>query len=133
MDGSPPWAFPLDNVPLVQNTSRPPITQANAIENYAPIRVRKQKKKRFGPGGIAFMVGTATLLATGFALLIAIRLNKLYRKKLENYESDHSSLPSYPISATKGILYRAYRWFIRLVKAKNHITESPNNVNMISK
>ncbi|KAK7355125.1 hypothetical protein VNO80_14370 [Phaseolus coccineus] len=101
VDDSPPWAFPLDNVPLEQNTSRPPITQANAIENYAPIRVRKQKKKRIGPGGIAFMVGTGTLLATGFALFIAIRLNKLYKKRLENYESDHSSLSSNPISATK--------------------------------
>lgn len=108
VDDSPPWAFPLDNIPLEQNTSRPPITQANAIENYAPIRVRKQKKKRIGPGGIAFMVGTGTLLATGFALFIAIRLNKRYTKRLENYESDHSSFSSNPISATKGILYRAY-------------------------
>ncbi|XP_017414239.1 protein STRUBBELIG-RECEPTOR FAMILY 2 [Vigna angularis] len=101
VDNSPPWAFPLDNVPLEHNTSRPPITQANAIENYAPIRVRKQKKKHISPGGIAFMVGTGTLLATGFALFIAIRLNKLYTKRLENYESDHSALPSCPISATK--------------------------------
>lgn len=107
MDNSPPWAFPLDNVPLEQNTSRPPITQANAIENYAPIKVRKQKKKHISPGGLAFMVGTGTLLATGFALFIAIHLNKLYTKRLENYESDHSALPSCPISATKGILYRA--------------------------
>ncbi|XP_022640279.1 protein STRUBBELIG-RECEPTOR FAMILY 2 [Vigna radiata var. radiata] len=41
VDNSPPWAFPLDNVPLEQNTSRPPITQANAIENYAPIKFCK--------------------------------------------------------------------------------------------
>ncbi|WVY95770.1 hypothetical protein V8G54_027921 [Vigna mungo] len=101
VDNSPPWAFPLDNVPLEKNTSRPPITQANAIENYAPIRVRKQKKKHISPGGLAFMVGTGTLLATGFALFIAIRLNKLYTKRLEDYESDRSALPSCPISATK--------------------------------
>ncbi|CAJ1967474.1 unnamed protein product [Sphenostylis stenocarpa] len=101
VDDSPPWAFPLDNVPIEQDTSRPPITQANTIENYGPLRVRKQKKKRITPGGIAFMVGAGTLLATGFALFIAIRLNKLYTKRLENYESDHSSLPSYPISAAK--------------------------------
>ncbi|KAK7345126.1 hypothetical protein VNO77_15587 [Canavalia gladiata] len=98
---SPPWAFPLDKVPIQQNTSHPPTTQANAIENYAPPKVRKQKKKRMGPGGIAFMVGGGTLLATGFALFIGIRLNKLHTERLKSLESSHSSLPSYPISATK--------------------------------
>ncbi|KAG5003397.1 hypothetical protein JHK86_027536 [Glycine max] len=94
VDGSPPWAFPLDNVPIEQNTSRPPVTQANAIENYDPPKVRKQKNKHMGPGGIAFMVGTGTLLATGFALFIGIRLKKLHRQRMEDYERNHSSLPS---------------------------------------
>ncbi|KAL2664333.1 hypothetical protein AAZV13_02G153300 [Glycine max] len=94
LDDSPAWAFPLDNVPIEQNTSRPPITQTNAVENYDPPKVRKQKKKRMGPGGIAFIVGAGTLLVTGFALFIAIRLNKLHRQRMEDYESNHSSLPT---------------------------------------
>ncbi|XP_014628610.1 protein STRUBBELIG-RECEPTOR FAMILY 2 [Glycine max] len=90
LDDSPAWAFPLDNVPIEQNTSRPPITQTNAVENYDPPKVRKQKKKRMGPGGIAFIVGAGTLLVTGFALFIAIRLNKLHRQRMEDYESNHN-------------------------------------------
>lgn len=124
VDGSPPWAFPLDNVPIEQNTSRPPITQTNAVENYDPPKVRKQKKKRMGPGGIAFIVGAGTLLVTGFALFIAIRLNKLHRQRMEDYESNHSSLP------TK----RHIDGEALLVKSKNRMTEShANNINMISK
>nr|KYP32710.1 Protein STRUBBELIG-RECEPTOR FAMILY 2 [Cajanus cajan] len=103
IDNTPPWAFPLDNVPIEENTSRPPITQANAIENYDHPKEKKQKKKRIGPGGIAFMVGVGTLLATGLALLIAIGLNKLQTQRLENQEGNHSSLPSYPINATKEV------------------------------
>lgn len=102
-EDSPPWAFPLDNVPVEHNTSRPPTTQANAIENFVPHAVRKHKKKRMGPGGIAFMVGAGTLLATGFALLIAIRLNKFHTERLEeSFESNHRSFRSPPISAAKG-------------------------------
>ncbi|KAK7392822.1 hypothetical protein VNO78_21270 [Psophocarpus tetragonolobus] len=103
IDNSPPWAYPLDNVPKEQNSSRPPITQANAIENYDSPKVRKQKKKHMGTGGIAFMVGAGTLLATGFALFIAIRLNKLHKQRPDNCESNHSSSPSCPISATKDV------------------------------
>ncbi|XP_027367613.1 protein STRUBBELIG-RECEPTOR FAMILY 2 [Abrus precatorius] len=100
VEDSPPWAFPLDNVPIEQNTTRPPTTQANAIENYVHPKVRKQKKKRMGPGGIAFMVGGGTLLATAFALFVAIHLN---RHHTQRQESSHNSLPSYPISATKEV------------------------------
>lgn len=103
MDNSPPWTFPLDGVPIEHNTSRPPTTQANAIENYTPPKVRKHKKKRMGPGGIAFMVGAGTLLATGFALFIAIRLNKFHTHRMKTFESHHSSLfSSHPIIAAKG-------------------------------
>lgn len=110
MDDSPPWAFPLDIVSVEHNTSRPPTTQANAIENFAPPKVRKHKKRRMGPGGIAFMVGGGTLLATGLALFIAIHLNKFHVQRMKCIESNHISLPSHPISATKGNSYReAYR------------------------
>ncbi|KAI4348758.1 hypothetical protein L6164_009440 [Bauhinia variegata] len=98
-NNSPPWAFPLDSVPLEQNISRPPTTQANAIENPSP-KVTVHKKKHMGPGGIAFMVGGGTLLATCVALLIAVHLNRLRAHRLENLESSNSSLQSPRSSAT---------------------------------
>ncbi|KAI5396604.1 hypothetical protein KIW84_062707 [Lathyrus oleraceus] len=125
VDGTPPWGFPLDAVPIEQNTSRPPITQANAIENYAPSKVRKNKEKTMGYGGIAFIVGGGTLLVTGLALFIVIRVNKLHTQKLKNlvFESNYHSpfsthsfpshpfpshpFPSRPISAAKEVSYAA--------------------------
>ncbi|KAF7818967.1 protein STRUBBELIG-RECEPTOR FAMILY 2 [Senna tora] len=99
-DNSPPWDFPFDSVPVVHNISRPPTTQANAIENYSPRKVSGHKKSRMGPGEIAFMVGGGTLLATGVALFIAIRLNRLNAQRLKNMESSHSSLQSPPTTGT---------------------------------
>ncbi|XP_045802462.1 protein STRUBBELIG-RECEPTOR FAMILY 2 [Trifolium pratense] len=116
VDGSPPWGFPLDGVPVEQNTSRPPTTQANAIENYAPPKAIKYKKKRIGLGGIAFMVGGGTLMVTGLALFIALSLNKFHTQRPESFvfESNHRTsfssrpfpsnpFPSNPISAVKVI------------------------------
>ncbi|WJX17677.1 hypothetical protein P8452_07563 [Trifolium repens] len=111
VDGSPPWGFPLDGVPVEQNTSRPPTTQANAIENYAPPKAIKQKKKQIGLGGIAFMVGGGTLMVTGLALFIAISLKKFHTQRPKSFvfESSHRTsfsahpFPSNPISAVKEI------------------------------
>ncbi|PNY04475.1 protein strubbelig-receptor family 2-like [Trifolium pratense] len=116
VDGSPPWGFPLDGVPVEQNTSRPPTTQANAIENYAPPKAIKYKKKRIGLGGIAFMVGGGTLMVTGLALFIALSLNKFHTQRPESFvfESNHRTsfssrpfpsnpFPSNPISAVKEV------------------------------
>ncbi|KAK7378227.1 hypothetical protein VNO80_03665 [Phaseolus coccineus] len=138
-DNSPPWTFPLDTVSVEQNTSSPPTTQANAIENYsppivseapprvnevhprvkeapprvsdvlhqvheAPLRVIKHKKNHVGPGGIAFMIGGGTLMATGVALFVAIRLNKLHLQSQNlSSESNHGSFHSHPTSATIGV------------------------------
>jgi len=105
VDGSPPWGFPLDGVPLEHNISRPPTTQANAIENFAPPNARKQKMKRIGPGGIAFMVGGGTLLVTGLALFLAIHFNKIHTERQKSFvfgSNRHSPLPSHPISAANG-------------------------------
>ncbi|TKY62553.1 STRUBBELIG-RECEPTOR FAMILY 2 [Spatholobus suberectus] len=125
-DNSAPWTFPLDTVSVEHNTSSPPTTRANAIKNYSPPRVSeapprvieahpivieapprlsKHKKKRIGPGGIAFMIGGGTLMATGVALFIAIRLNKLHVESpnSKSLESNHRSLHSHPTSATIGV------------------------------
>ncbi|XP_013467632.3 protein STRUBBELIG-RECEPTOR FAMILY 2 [Medicago truncatula] len=110
-DGSPPWGFPLDDVPLEHNISRPPTTQANAIQNFAPPNARKQKKKRIGPGGIAFMVGGGTLLVTGLALFLAIHLNKIHTERQKSFvfvSNRHSPLPSHPISAANEITRRSF-------------------------
>lgn len=101
-DNSPPWDFPLNSVPVVHNISRPPTTQANAIDKYPPRKVSEHKKKRMSAGGIAFMVGGGTLLVTGVALFIAIRLNRFNGQRRESLESSHSSLHSHPTSATIG-------------------------------
>ncbi|KAK7273589.1 hypothetical protein RIF29_14645 [Crotalaria pallida] len=116
LDDSPPWNFPLDSVPVEHNTSRPPTTQANAMENYAYLKVRKHKKKHLGPGGIAFMVGGGTLLATGLAVLIAIRLSKFQAQRMECIESNHSSLPSHPITAAKELTLRFLAFLNKRVK-----------------
>ncbi|KAJ1396021.1 Serine-threonine/tyrosine-protein kinase, catalytic domain [Sesbania bispinosa] len=104
-DNSPPWTFPLDTVPVEHNISRPPTTHATAIKNYPPPKVSEHKKKQIGPGGIAFMVGGGTLMATGMALFVAIRLSKQRLQSLHfnNIESNHSSLHSHQTSATISI------------------------------
>ncbi|KAI4300711.1 hypothetical protein L6164_034056 [Bauhinia variegata] len=98
-DNSSPWAFPMASVPLEHNISRPPTNQSNAIKNPSP-KVTLHKK-HMDPGGIAFMVGGGILLATGFALFIAIHLNRLRAQRLKNLESSNKcSLQSHPTSAT---------------------------------
>ncbi|RDY00511.1 Protein STRUBBELIG-RECEPTOR FAMILY 2, partial [Mucuna pruriens] len=129
-DDSPPWTFPLDTVSVEHNTSSQPTTRANAIKNFSPPRLTEapprlteapprlieapprlteapprgseHKKKRIGPGGIAFMIGGGTLMATGVALFVAILMNKL-RVQSPNSKSsgiNHDSLHSHPTSAT---------------------------------
>jgi len=74
----------------------------------APLRVIKHKKNHLGPGGIAFMIGGGTLMATGVALFVAIRWNKL-RLESPNFkssESNHGSFHSHPTSATIGNSHR---------------------------
>ncbi|MED6106162.1 hypothetical protein PIB30_002053 [Stylosanthes scabra] len=97
VDESPPWPFPLDNVSVEHNSTRPPTTRANAIENYASAKAIKHKKKHMGPGGIALTVGGVTLFAAGLALFIATRMNRpsLRQKKLESIER---SFPSHPFN-----------------------------------
>ncbi|XP_027924636.1 protein STRUBBELIG-RECEPTOR FAMILY 2-like [Vigna unguiculata] len=111
-DNSPPWTFPPDTVSIEQNTSSPPTTQANAIQNCspsseAPPRVNEThpRKNHVGPGEIAFMIGGGTLMATGVALFVAILLNKfrLESPNLKSSESSHGSFPSHPTSATIGV------------------------------
>src|ERR1044072_1538639 len=110
-DNSPPWTFPSGTLHVDHNISHPRTTdQANAIKNYAPPKVSENKKKHIGPGGIAFMVGGGTLVATCVALFIVeIRFCKLHAQSLDlkNFESNHSSLHSHPTSATIGKSYRS--------------------------
>ncbi|XP_045795282.1 protein STRUBBELIG-RECEPTOR FAMILY 2-like [Trifolium pratense] len=105
-DNSPPWTSPVETFSVEHNISppRPPTTNTNAIKNYAPPKVseHKHKKKQLGPGGIAFMVGGGTLVATGIGLLVAIHLNKLraQSQNLNHSESNDISLHSHPTSAS---------------------------------
>ncbi|XP_058748571.1 protein STRUBBELIG-RECEPTOR FAMILY 2-like, partial [Vicia villosa] len=103
-DNYPPLTSPVGTLSVEHNTSRPPTTNTNAIKNYAPPKVRehKHKKKQFGPGGIAFIAAGGTIMATGVALLIAIRLNKLHsQSRNKNYsESNDISIHSHPTSAS---------------------------------
>ncbi|CAJ1909322.1 unnamed protein product [Sphenostylis stenocarpa] len=86
------------------NEAPPRVSEALPRVHMAPVRVTKHKKKHVG-GGIAFMIGGGTLMATGVALFFAIRFNKLrvQSPNLKSSESNHSSLHSYPTSATIGV------------------------------
>ncbi|MED6184801.1 hypothetical protein PIB30_050958 [Stylosanthes scabra] len=105
VDESPPWPFPLDNVSVEHNSTRPPTTQANAIENYAPAKAIKHKKKHMGPGGIALTVGGVTLFAAGLALFFATRLNRNSERQKKS-ESIERSFPSHPFSLKGKFLRR---------------------------
>lgn len=100
----------METLSVEHNISRPPTTNANAVKNYPPPKVSeyKHKKKHLGPGGIAFMVGGGILIATGVALLVAIRLNKVHAqsRNLNYSENNDSSLHSHPTSASIGNSYR---------------------------
>ncbi|CAL5193527.1 unnamed protein product [Lathyrus oleraceus] len=104
VDNYPPLTSPVGTLSVEHNISRPPTTNTNAIKNYAPPKVRehKHKKKQLGPGGIAFIVAGGTVIATGVALLIAIRLNKLHvqSQNLNYSESSDISFHSHPTSAS---------------------------------
>ncbi|XP_022634764.1 protein STRUBBELIG-RECEPTOR FAMILY 2 isoform X2 [Vigna radiata var. radiata] len=82
----------------------PGVNEAHPRVNEAPVKVIKHKKNNVGPGGIAFMIGGGTLMATGVALFVAILLNKLRLESpnLKSSESSHGSFPSHPTSATIG-------------------------------
>ncbi|KAB1219832.1 hypothetical protein CJ030_MR3G009474 [Morella rubra] len=63
----------LDTVPIVQNISAPPTPHSSAIENYPFANKSGHEKKTLSSGGIAFMLGGGTLVATCVELVIMIR------------------------------------------------------------
>ncbi|XP_048142067.1 protein STRUBBELIG-RECEPTOR FAMILY 2 isoform X2 [Rhodamnia argentea] len=73
---SPPWNFPFQNMSLHSNISSPPTTQSSAVENYPSRKPRSHKKGKWGPGGIACIVGGGTLVASCAALLIVILIHR---------------------------------------------------------
>ncbi|XP_010257426.1 PREDICTED: protein STRUBBELIG-RECEPTOR FAMILY 2 isoform X2 [Nelumbo nucifera] len=93
----PPWDFPGDQ-PIDQNISIPPRTQSSAIASYPSLRVVKNRQKRLGPGGIAFMVGGVTLIVTCAAFIIAVRINRSRSRMQKILETNASSIHSLPIS-----------------------------------
>ncbi|KAK3023430.1 hypothetical protein RJ639_042674 [Escallonia herrerae] len=97
----PPWTFPLDTIPNEQNISSPPSTVSSAIASYPSHKVRRKKKKGLGPGGVACMVGGATLVATCAALFIVVRVHQARAKKLRSVENSESSRQSLPMSTAR--------------------------------
>ncbi|KAK2976129.1 hypothetical protein RJ640_010664 [Escallonia rubra] len=97
----PPWTFPLDTIPNEQNISSPPSTVSSAIESYPSRKVRRKKKKGLGPGGVACMVGGATLVATCAALFIVVRVHQARAKKLRSIENSESLRQSFPMSIAR--------------------------------
>ncbi|KAF6158802.1 hypothetical protein GIB67_040316 [Kingdonia uniflora] len=93
----PPWDFP-EAIPGDLNS--PPTTESSAIENYPSLGAGKSKKGRLTFGGIASMVGGIALVVTCAAAIIAIRIHKSRKSKLESSESDVSSFHDLPISTT---------------------------------
>ncbi|KAL0555183.1 hypothetical protein IC582_009122 [Cucumis melo] len=79
---SPPWDFPLEKTPMVQNISGPPTTKSNAIQNYPSRSVVGHEKKRLGPGGIVLLVGGLTLVVTFAALFIVFAMKKVHENNI---------------------------------------------------
>ncbi|CAK9322883.1 unnamed protein product [Citrullus colocynthis] len=79
---SPPWDFPLEKAPMVQNISGPPTTKSNAIQNYPSRGVVRHEKKRLGPGGIVLLVGGLTLVVSFAALFFVFSMKKVHDKKI---------------------------------------------------
>jgi len=104
LDITPPWDFPLETVPIDQNIGAPPTTQSSAVENYPSHKESGHKKKMLTPGGIAFLVGGVTMVATCAALFIVIRINRSRAQNLKQSGSGNSSPHSLPVSTARGKL-----------------------------
>ncbi|CAK9159338.1 unnamed protein product [Ilex paraguariensis] len=102
-----PWNFPLDFVPNEPNISSPPTSESSAIESYPSHKDSGYKKKRLGAGGIAFMVGGGTLVATCAALVIVVRIHLASARKLRKTESIESSRPSIPTNTARDYYFTA--------------------------
>ncbi|PON52229.1 Tyrosine-protein kinase [Parasponia andersonii] len=100
-DNSPPWDFPLETVPFEQNISSPPKTQSSAIESYPVVETFESKKKSMGPGGIAFIVGGGTLVASCIVIYISIRINQYRARRLQNSGFNNNSTHSLPVTAAR--------------------------------
>ncbi|XP_050383232.1 protein STRUBBELIG-RECEPTOR FAMILY 2 isoform X2 [Argentina anserina] len=96
-DNYPPWNFSLGTQGTVteQNIHPPPATQSSAMEKSKPsTKIGGHKKKRLGPGGIAFILGGGTLVASCVALYVALHVKKSRAQRLitlvRNSSSSHS-------------------------------------------
>ncbi|XP_062112148.1 protein STRUBBELIG-RECEPTOR FAMILY 2 isoform X3 [Humulus lupulus] len=93
---SPPWNFPSETVPVEQNISSPPTTQSSAIESYPIVETFESKKKSMGPGGIAFIIGGGTLVASCIVIYISIRINQYHARRLQNSDSSPAEAEESP-------------------------------------
>ncbi|CAI0402871.1 unnamed protein product [Linum tenue] len=101
--GYPPWSFPGEN-PITQNFSTRPTTESSAIvenhpaaivENHPSFRLAKQKKKLLSLGGVVFIVGGLTLVVTGAAIFIAMRLKQSDAFAAETTNAYEASPPTF--------------------------------------
>ena len=105
---SPPWEFPLNGEPFLNNISHPPMTQANAIDNHSR-KVGAHRKKHMSGGEVAVLVGGVALIVTGAALFIGIRLKQSNENRSDSFEDSlgrNSSFQSYPPASIIGNISR---------------------------
>ena len=124
-DNSPPWDFPLETVPVEQNISSPPKTQSSAIESYPVVETFEPKKKSMGPGGIAFIFGGGTLVASCIVIYISIRINQYRARRLQNSVFNNNSTHSLPITAARGELL-AFAWKLMFISNYNLLEQNLN-------
>ncbi|KAF8043810.1 hypothetical protein BT93_A1961 [Corymbia citriodora subsp. variegata] len=98
---SPPWNFPFQNMSLQSNISSPPTTQSSAVENYPSLHQRLHRKGKWGPGGIACVVGGGTLVASCAALLIAIHIHRARAQKDKVLHRSNSSFHSISVRTVR--------------------------------
>ncbi|GLT96151.1 hypothetical protein SLE2022_137960 [Rubroshorea leprosula] len=97
----PPWTFPLDNVPTVQNISSPPSTQSSAVVAYPSLEVSAPNRKRLSLGAIGSTVAGVVLVVTGVVLLFAIHIKRSNAQRLNSFESSGNILHSLPDNAER--------------------------------
>nr|XP_043618618.1 protein STRUBBELIG-RECEPTOR FAMILY 2 [Erigeron canadensis] len=96
---SPPWEFPLDNLPDQQNITSPPSTESSAVTSFPLHGSAKHGKKKMGKIGV--LIGASTLVVACLVLFVMVHFYKCGRK-LRRLESSEGSRHSLPISIPRG-------------------------------
>lgn len=121
---SPPWNFPFQNMSLQSNISSPPTSQSSAVENYPSLNPHSHKKGKWGPGGIACIVGGGTLVASCAALVIAIQIHRARAQEDKLLDRPNSSFHSISLRTVGGELLLKFQGYASEVQIFFNVLKS---------